>query len=77
MEKFSVKCSCGYEMSVDAENKEAAAAMLKEQMNEEGVRAHMADRQWHKEEEPIPSQEQVHGMIDSQLGIGGESEQVG
>lgn len=74
MMKYSFTCTCGDIMSVDAENKEEAVAKLKEMMSgEEVIAQHMAEKH---AGEPVPSQEQIHMMIE-QGTVEGESAPTG
>ena len=65
MANFSMTCTCGDIMSVDAADREAAVAQLKAMMDQEGVERHMRER--HSPSDPKPSVEQVHAMIDQML----------
>lgn len=49
-------------MSVDAQNREEAVAKLKEMMTQEALDEHM--QQYHKSDEPKPTLEQSHAMIE-------------
>ncbi|MBI4099241.1 hypothetical protein HY442_01775 [Candidatus Parcubacteria bacterium] len=61
MSTFSMTCSCGDVMSVEAENREEAVAKLKAMMTDEAVAAHMADK--HPGDPALPTS-QVHAMIE-------------
>jgi len=62
MKKFSMTCTCGHEMSVDAATKEEAVAKLQQMMDQKGIDAHWAEN--HKEDTaPKPGIEQVHAMV--------------
>lgn len=63
MNKYSMTCTCGDVVSVDAENREEAIEKIKGIMNEEMISSHMAEK--HPGEE-VPSQEQVQMMIEAQ-----------
>lgn len=73
MMKYSFTCTCGDVMSVDAENREEAVAKLKEMMSEKATAEHMAEKH---AGEPVPSQEQIHMMIE-QGTVEGESAPTG
>lgn len=60
--KYSLKCTCGDVMTVDAENLDEAKAKLKEMMNPEMVSAHMAEKH---PGEVVPSSDQVSAMVDA------------
>lgn len=62
MATFSMTCSCGYTMSVDANSREDAVSMLKAGMTQQALDDHM--REYHKADEPKPTLEQAHAMID-------------
>ena len=61
MATYSMTCSCGEVMSADANSRDEAVKTLQGYMNADSIAAHMKDH--HKADEPIPSVEQVHGMI--------------
>jgi hypothetical protein len=52
-------------MTVDAPNRDEAAAMMKAGMTQAALDQHMAER--HQPGEPKPSLEQAHAMIDQML----------
>ena len=58
--KFSMKCTCGDVMTVDAANKEEAMVKFKDMMTTEMVGKHMAEKH---QGEPVPSLEQIQMMI--------------
>jgi hypothetical protein len=60
MASYSMTCSCGENMSVDAPTREDAVKMLQGGMTEANIAEHMKQ---HHAGEPVPSVEQVHGMI--------------
>ena len=60
MASYSMTCSCGDTMSVEAPTREDAVRMLQSGFTAEAISAHMAER--HKGE-PVPSVEQVHAMV--------------
>jgi hypothetical protein len=53
-------CSCGETMSVDAPTREDAVKVLQGGMTADAIAGHMKE---HHAGEPVPSLEQVHGMI--------------
>lgn len=59
---YSMQCTCGHVLSVDAESKEEAVVQLKEMMTQEALDEHM--KQYHKPDEPKPTLEQAHMMIE-------------
>ena len=61
MASYSMTCSCGQVMSVDAGSRDEAVKSLQGMMTSEAIAQHM--REHHKPDEPVPSVEQVHGMI--------------
>lgn len=61
MSTYSMTCSCGQVMSVDAGSRDEAVKSLQGMMTQDAINAHMKDH--HKADEPVPSVEQVHGMI--------------
>ena len=44
MQKFSMTCSCGDTMSVDAENRDEAVMKMKAMMTQEAIDAHCAEK---------------------------------
>ena len=65
MASYSMTCTCGEVMTVDAGSREAAASMLKAGMTQPAIDAHMQEH--HKAGDPKPTLEQVHAMIDQTL----------
>ena len=65
MASYSMTCTCGEVMSVDADTREAALSMLKAGMTETAIDAHMQEH--HKPGEPRPTLQQVHAMIEQTL----------
>lgn len=59
--KYSMKCTCGHIMTVDAESREQAVELLKDEMTEERISEHMDEMH---PGEPVPSQEQFNMMIE-------------
>ncbi len=68
MQKFSMTCTCGHVMDVDAETREDAVAKMKATMNEEAVAQHMAEK--HPGEPPM-TVAQVHAGIEASLAPAG------
>ena len=65
MANFSMTCTCGDTMTVDAPNREAAVGQFKAMMDEAGIDAHMAAR--HSASEPKPTVAQAHAMIEQTI----------
>jgi hypothetical protein len=61
MATYSMTCSCGQTMTADASSRDEAVKTIQGWMTAESIAQHMKDH--HKADEPIPSVEQVHGMI--------------
>lgn len=61
---YTMNCSCGDSMTIEAENKEQAVAKLADIMNEDSIARHM---ELNHPGEPIPSTEQTHAMIEQNL----------
>jgi hypothetical protein len=61
MATYSMTCSCGETMSVDAANRDEAVKTLQSWMTAGSIAQHMKDH--HKPDEAIPSVDQIHGMI--------------
>jgi len=64
MPKFSMTCSCGHEMSVDAATRQEGVAKMKAMFTKEAVDQHLADK--HPGEPPM-TVAQVHGQIEQKL----------
>lgn len=62
---YSMACSCGHEMKVDADSREAAVAKMQGMMTQAELDKHMA--KYHKEDEPEPTLKQVHAQISANL----------
>lgn len=61
-----MKCSCGFEMKVDAETKEGAVSKLQQMMDQNMMDAHWAE--YHKDDKmPKPALDQAHEMITKNL----------
>jgi hypothetical protein len=61
---YEMNCDCGKTVSVEAENREEAIEKVKEIMNEEAIKEHMAAE--HPGQQ-VPPVEQAHAMIDQYL----------
>lgn len=59
--KYSMTCSCGDTMTVDAASREDAVGQIKMQMTEDEVAKHMLSKH---PGDPIPPVSQVHAMIE-------------
>ena len=64
MAKFSMTCSCGHKMDVDANSHPEAVSKMKEQMTEEAVKAHMDT---HHAGQPMMTVADVHRGIEMGL----------
>lgn len=62
--KYEMKCNCGKTVTVEAANREDAIQKVKEIMNEEAIKEHMASEH---PGEPVPPLEQAHAMIGQNL----------
>ena len=63
MQKFSMTCTCGDIMSVDAETREEAVTMMKGMMTQTAIDAHCAE----KHPDMKLTEAQVHADIDTKL----------
>ena len=66
MQKYSMTCSCGEVMTVDAGSKGEAVTKMKTMMNADKVKMHFADK--HKGQ-PVPPVSEVHKMVDQMLAL--------
>lgn len=64
MKKFSMTCTCGDVMNVEASTRTAAVNKLKKIMNEGAVKQHMADKH---PGQAVPAVAQVHADIAQQV----------
>lgn len=62
--KYAMTCSCGHEMSVDAENRDEAVSKMKMMMGEQAIAQHMAEKH---PGEPMVSVGEVHAGIEKDL----------
>lgn len=60
MASYSMTCSCGETMSVEAPSREDAVKMLQSGMTEATIADHMKQ---HHAGEPVPTVAQTHAMI--------------
>jgi len=58
---YSMTCSCGQRISVDAENREDAVRQIKNIMDEDTIEVHMREKH---PGEPLPTVHEVHQMIE-------------
>ena len=63
--KYSMECSCGHVMEVEAGSREEAVEQLKAMMTPDAIADHMAEM--HDPDEPIPTQEEVHADIEARM----------
>jgi hypothetical protein len=61
---YEMKCDCGKTVSVEAANRDEAIQKVKEIMNEEAIKEHMASEH---PGEPVPTVEQAHARIEQNL----------
>lgn len=62
--KYSMTCTCGHEMSVDAGTRAEAVTKMKAMMNQEAVDQHLAEKH---AGEPKMTMAQVHAQIEQML----------
>ena len=67
MANFSMTCTCGDTMTIEAPSRDAAVGQLKTMMDEAGIAHHFAEK--HPGETPMPV-EQVHAMLDQAVVAG-------
>ena len=61
MATYSMTCTCGEVMSAEGGSRDEAVKTLQGYMTQDAINQHMKDH--HKADEPVPTVEQVHGMI--------------
>jgi hypothetical protein len=61
MSQYSMTCTCGHVISVDAADRSAAVQAIQGIMTAEAIAAHMAERH---PGQPVPPVSQVHAMIE-------------
>lgn len=64
MQKFSMTCSCGDVMSVDASTREEAVAQMKDMMTQEAINGHMQEKH---SGSPEMTMADCHAMIEKNL----------
>ena len=64
MQKFSMTCSCGDVMSVDASTREEAVMQMKDMMTQEAIDGHMQEKHAN---DPAMSMADCHAMIEKNL----------
>lgn len=64
MKKFSMKCSCGDDMTVDAMTREEAIEKLKMMMTEDAIAKHFAEKH---PGQPVPTKAEVDAMIEKEV----------
>jgi hypothetical protein len=65
MANFSMTCTCGDTLTVDAPDRDTAVNQLKGMMDQDGIDRHIRER--HNPSDPKPTVEQVHAMIEQTL----------
>jgi hypothetical protein len=65
MANFSMTCTCGHTMTVDAANRDEAVSKFKAGMTQQALDDHM--RQYHQPGDPKPTLEQSHAMIEQMV----------
>lgn len=64
MSQFKMMCSCGDEMTVDANSREEAVTKFKGMMDEAAIKAHMAEKH---PGEAVMSVSDCHAMIEKEV----------
>jgi hypothetical protein len=67
MADFSMTCTCGHVMTMEADNRDEAVGKFKAFMTQEALDEHM--RQRHSPSEPKPTLEQAHTMIEQMVAV--------
>ena len=65
MASFSMTCTCGHTMTVEAGSRDEAVGMFKAGMTQQALDEHFAQR--HQPTEQKPTLEQAHGMIQQMV----------
>ena len=65
MASFSMTCTCGHVMTLDAANRDEAVTKFKAGMNQEALDQHF--RQRHQPSEQKPTLEQAHAAIEQMV----------
>lgn len=64
MSQYSMTCSCGDAMNVEAASRPEAVSKLQGIMNEDAIKGHMIQRH---PGDPFPTVAQIHGQIAQNL----------
>ena len=64
MQKFTMTCSCGDTMTVEASDRNDAVAQFKAMMDESTIKAHMEEKH---PGDPIMSVAECHAMIEKDV----------
>ena len=67
MASYSMTCTCGHTMTLEAANREAAVGMFRAGMTQQALDDHM--RQYHQPSDPKPTLEQAHAMIGQMVAV--------
>ena len=70
MKSYSMKCSCGQLLKVQADSREEGVDKMAAMMDEKGLDAHWSE--FHKEGDTKPTVEQAHMLIEQMLVEGDE-----
>ena len=62
--KYSMKCSCGDVMDVEAGNRKEAVAKFKAMMTQDAINAHMSEKHPGK---PVMTMAECHAMIEKDV----------
>ena len=65
MASYSMQCTCGHVMTLEAANRDEAVGKFKAGMTQQALDEHMAQN--HPPSDPKPTLEQAHGMIDQMV----------
>ena len=65
MASFSMTCTCGHTMTVEAGSRDEAVSMFKAGMTQQALDEHM--QQYHQPGDPKPSLEEAHAMIQQMV----------
>ena len=66
--KYSMQCTCGHTIEVDAESREDGVKKIKDIMTPDAIAAHMKDKH---AGQPVPSNDQVYAMIEQATNVEG------
>jgi hypothetical protein len=67
MQSFSMTCTCGHTMTVEANNRDDAIGMFRAGMTQEALDQHFQER--HSPSEPKPTLEQAHASIGQMVAV--------